>query len=82
MSRISYGTAEQPTEPFCFTQENIECARAIMARYPQGRQASAVMPLLDLAQRQNAGWLPQTAIQYVADFLEMPPMRVYEVAKF
>jgi NADH-quinone oxidoreductase E subunit len=82
MSRLSYGDAKQPSEPFCFTQENIERARAIIARYPQGRQASAVMPLLDLAQRQNAGWLPQTAIQYVAEFLDMAPMRVYEVATF
>lgn len=82
MSRLSYGDARQPREPFCFTPENIARARAIMARYPQGRQASAVMPLLDLAQRQNAGWLPQAAIEYVAEFLDMPPMRVYEVATF
>ena len=82
MSRLSHGEAEQPSEPFCFTEKNVERARAIIARYPQGRQASAVMPLLDLAQRQNAGWLPQTAIQYVAEFLDMAPMRVYEVATF
>jgi NADH-quinone oxidoreductase E subunit len=82
MSRLSHGQADQPSEPFCFTQENITRARAIIARYPQGRQARAVMPLLDLAQRQNDGWLPQTAIQYVAEFLDMAPMRVYEVATF
>jgi NADH-quinone oxidoreductase E subunit len=82
MSRLSHGQAEQPSEPFCFTQEDIARARAIIARYPKGRQASAVMPLLDLAQRQNAGWLPQTAIQYIAEFLDMAPMRVYEVATF
>ena len=82
MSRLSHGDARQPSEPFWFTRENIERARAIIARYPQGRQASAVMPLLDLAQRQNAGWLPQAAIEYVAEFLDMPPMRVYEVTTF
>jgi NADH-quinone oxidoreductase E subunit len=82
MSRLSHGEARQPEEPFCFSEENIARARAIIARYPQGRQASAVMPLLDLAQRQNAGWLSQPAIEYVADFLDMPPMRVYEVVTF
>lgn len=72
----------QPSDGFAFTEENVERARAIIARYPQGRQASAVMPLLDLAQRQNGGWLPQAAIEHVAEFLDMPPMRVQEVATF
>ena len=70
------------TEDFVFTPDNLERARAIIAKYPAGRQASAVMPLLDLAQRQNQNWLPRAAMDYVADFLEMPRMRVYEVATF
>lgn len=67
---------------FAFTPDNLEAARAIIAKYPPGRQQSAVMPLLDLAQRQNGGWLPQAALDYVAEFLEIPPIRVYEVATF
>ena len=47
-----------------------------------GKQASAVMPLLDLAQRQCNGWLPLVAMDYVADYLDMPPIKVYEVATF
>ena len=67
---------------FAFTAENMAEARASMAKYPPGRQASAVMPLLDLAQRQHGGWLPPAAIEYVADLLDMPSIRVWEVASF
>ncbi|MHB9878430.1 NADH-quinone oxidoreductase subunit NuoE [Pacificimonas sp. ICDLI1SI03] len=73
---------------FRWTDENAETARAHIAKYPAGRQASAVMPLLDLAQRQigaqtdTQGWLPIPVIEYVANQLEMPYMRVYEVATF
>jgi NADH-quinone oxidoreductase subunit E len=67
---------------FEFTAQNLEQAQKIIARYPQGRQASAVMPLLDLAQRQNGGWLPRAAIDYVADYLSMPRIRAHEVATF
>lgn len=74
-------TIEQPAD-FSFTPENLEAAKAIIAKYPEGRQASAVMPLLDLAQRQNDNWLPRVAMDYVAAMLEMPPIRVYEVATF
>jgi NADH-quinone oxidoreductase E subunit len=72
----------QPSEAFAFTKENVERAQEIIARYPQGRHASAVMPLLDLAQRQNGGWLPPAAIEYVAAYLDLAPIRVYEVATF
>ena len=82
MNRRAVGDSAQPSEAFSFTEENVERARAIIARYPQGRHASAVMPLLDLAQRQNGGWLPQAAIEYVATFLDLAPIRVYEVATF
>jgi NADH-quinone oxidoreductase E subunit len=72
---------EQPTS-FAFTSGNKEKAKEAISKYPEGRQESAVMPLLDLAQRQNDGWLPKAAMDYVADFLGMPPIRVYEVASF
>lgn len=68
--------------PFAFTEENLARAQRIIAKYPPGRQASAVMPLLDLAQRQNANWLPREAMDYVADLLGMPRIRAYEVATF
>ena len=72
---------EQPAS-FDFTLENLERAQAHIAKYPSGRQASAVLPLLDLAQRQHGGWLPRAAMDRVAEMLEMAPIRVYEVATF
>jgi NADH-quinone oxidoreductase E subunit len=71
---------EQP-ETFEFTPENLEQAKMHIAKYPPGRQASAVLPLLWIAQEQH-GWLPRAAMDYVAEILEMPPIRVYEVATF
>jgi NADH-quinone oxidoreductase subunit E len=73
---------------FKFTPANKEIADGYIARYPAGRQRSAVMPLLDLAQRQvgadtkTQGWLPVPVIEYVAAYLDMPYMRAYEVASF
>jgi len=73
---------------FAFTDENLAKAKTIIARYPEGRQRSAVMPLLDLAQRQvgaetqTQGWLPVPVIEYVAAMLDMPYIRAYEVASF
>ncbi|MGE5202571.1 MAG: NADH-quinone oxidoreductase subunit NuoE [Acidobacteriota bacterium] len=69
-------------ESFAFTPENLARAKAIIAKYPAGRQASAVLPLLDLAQRQHDNWLPRAAMDAVAEMLEMAPIRVYEVATF
>ena len=71
-----------PKEPFAFTPDNDAKARQIIAKYPPGRQTSAVLPLLTLAQEQCGAWLPQPALDYVADYLGMPPIRVYEVASF
>lgn len=71
----------QPTE-FAFTPEYRARADRIIAKYPAGRQASAVIPLLDLAQRQAGGWLPTVAMDHVAGLLDMAPIRVYEVASF
>lgn len=66
---------------FAFTPENLDAAKKIIAKYPAGRQQSAVMPLLDLAQRQ-VGWTSKAVIEYVADMLEMEAIRVQEVATF
>jgi NADH-quinone oxidoreductase E subunit len=67
---------------FSFTPETLARANAIIAKYPNGRQASAVIPLLDLAQRQNGGWLSRAAMDCVAGLLSMAPIKVYEVATF
>jgi NADH-quinone oxidoreductase subunit E len=91
--------ADAPTPPneaeirakwhaFAWTPENAAEAAVIIARYPAGRQQSAVMALLDLAQRQvgtetrTQGWLPVPVIEFVAAQLGMPYMRAYEVASF
>lgn len=71
----------QPTS-FAFSDANMEQARAVIAKYPAGRQASAVIPLLDLAQRQNGGWLPRVAVPYIAEMLDMAEIRVWEVVTF
>jgi NADH-quinone oxidoreductase subunit E len=76
------GSPVQQPESFEFTPENLESAKAHIAKYPAGRQASAVLPVLDLAQRQMGGWLPRAAMDYVAGLLEIAPIRVYEVATF
>lgn len=74
-------STEQP-ETFAFSAENQEKAKAILAMYPEGREYSATMPLLTLAQRQNDNWLPTAAMDVVADMVGLAPMRVYEVATF
>ena len=66
---------------FAFTPEYLAKAQELIANYPPGRQASAVIGVLDLAQRQH-GWLPRAAMDEVARLLDMAPMRVYEVATF
>lgn len=71
----------QPAD-FAFTAENLDWATVTIAKYPAGRQASAVIPLLWRAQEQHDDWLPEPAIRYVAELLDMPRIRVYEVATF
>lgn len=73
--------AEQP-ESFAFTAENLAWAHKLIDRYPTGRQASAVIPLLWRAQEQNDGWVSEPSLRYIADLLEMPHIRVLEVATF
>ena len=72
---------EQPAS-FAFTPENLAIAERHIAKYPVGKQQSAVMPLLTLAQKQNQNWLPQAAIELIAKMLGMPAIRVHEVASF
>ena len=67
---------------FEFTPENLAWAKAQIAKYPEGRQASAVIPILWKVQEQHAGWVPEPAIRVVADLLGMPYVRVFEVATF
>lgn len=69
-------------KPFVFSQENLIKAKEIIQHYPEGRQASAILPLFDLAQRQNKGWLSESAIECVAQFLGIPVIKAYEVASF
>ena len=73
---------KQQVQGFVFNGDNGLEAKKIIARYPEGRQASAVLPLLDLAQRQNGGWLSQAAMEHVAKLLKMAKIRVLEVATF
>ncbi|MGZ0187029.1 MAG: NADH-quinone oxidoreductase subunit NuoE [Alphaproteobacteria bacterium] len=67
---------------FVFNDASLARAQVIIAKYPEVKKQSAVMPLLDLAQRQHEGWIPRAAIEYIADLLEMPSIRVWEVATF
>lgn len=73
--------SDQP-KSFKFTAENEKEIKRIIAKYPKGRQASAVMPLLDLAQRQHDNWIPVAAIEAIAVRLDMAEIRVLEVATF
>ncbi len=74
--------ASQQDGPFTFSAENRKLVKRQIAKYPKGRQQSAVLAVLDLAQRQCGGWLPQSAIEAVAEELEMPKIRALEVATF
>ena len=72
---------DQP-EKFEFNDRNIELAKKMINNYPEGKQQSAVMSLLYIAQRQNNNWIPLAAMKYIAKFLNMPYIKVYEVATF
>ena len=80
MKATSYPQGQ--SEDFAFTQENLRRAETVIARYPADRKSSALIALLDLAQRQNGGWLSVPAIEYVANYLEIAPIRAHEVASF
>ena len=72
---------DQPNE-FKFSEENLKKIEEILKRYPEKNKKSAVMPLLYLAQKQNENWIPLVAIKYIAKYLSMPYISVYEVATF
>ena len=70
------------TETFAFNNDSLEKVKFALSKYPEGREQSAVMSLLDIAQRQNGGWLSKSAIEHVASHLEMPYIKVYEIVTF
>ena len=82
MSEAPTGAPFEQPASFAFTPENRAKADAYIAKYPAGRQASAVLSLLYLAQDQHDNWIPRAAMDHVAEILSMPPIRVYEVASF
>ena len=69
-------------ENFKFTEENMSKIKNIISKYPQGKKQSAVMPLLYIAQEQNDNWIPLSAMKHIGKLLEMPYVKVYEVATF
>ena len=72
------------TQPdnFEFNENNLKISKEIISKYPEGKQQSAVMSLLYLAQNQNQNWIPLVAMKYIAKLLNMPYIKVYEVATF
>jgi NADH-quinone oxidoreductase E subunit len=82
MSTQSEAMAVEQPASFSFTPENLEKAKVYIAKYPPGRQASAVLWLLYLAQEQHDNWVPRAAMDHIAELLSMPRIRVYEVASF
>ena len=74
--------AKDQPETFEFSSSSMEEANKIVLKYPKGKQQSAVMALLYIAQKQNDNWIPLAAMKYIAKFLDMPYIKVYEVATF
>ena len=72
---------DQP-ENFDFNPASLEAAKSIIAKYPKDKQQSAVMALLYIAQKQNSNWIPLAAMKYIGKLLDMPYIKVYEVATF
>jgi NADH-quinone oxidoreductase subunit E len=72
---------EQPKN-FEFNSSSLEAAKTIITKYPKHKQQSAVMALLYIAQKQNGNWIPLAAMKYIGKFLDMPYIKVYEVATF
>ena len=69
-------------ENFEFNSSSLEAAKTMVAKYPEGKQQSAVMSLLYLAQKQNDNWIPLSAMKHIGKLLDMPYVKVYEVATF
>ena len=79
--KIIADESTQPTE-FNFNSENLKKAKKIIKMYPDNYKESSIMPLLSMAQSQNHGWLPKKAIEYVSKFIEVPEIKVLEIATF
>ena len=75
-------TKENSYNSFKFSKKNISVVSEILRKYPKGQSASAVMPLLDLAMRQCNGWIPEAAMREVGKIINIPFIKVYEVATF
>ena len=76
--------ADENVQPksFVFNNNNLVKAKEILKMYPKNYKESSIMPLLSIAQNQNNGWLPKKAIEYISDFLEIPEIKVLEIATF
>ena len=74
--------AKNQPEKFEFNSSSMDEAKKIISKYPKGKQQSAVMALLYIAQKQNDNWIPLAAMKYIAKLLNMPYIKVYEVATF
>ena len=74
--------AKNQPENFEFNSSSLEAANKIISNYPKGKKQSAVMALLYIAQKQNNNWIPLAAMKYIGKFLDMPYIKVYEVATF
>ena len=74
--------SKQQPQNFEFNTTSLEAAKTIVAKYPKDKQQSAVMALLYIAQKQNSNWIPLAAMKYIGKFLDMPYIKVYEVATF
>ena len=74
--------AKNQPESFEFSSSSLKAANEIISKYPKGKQQSAVMALLYIAQKQNDNWIPLAAMKYIGKFLDMPYIKVYEVATF
>ncbi len=81
MGSVAIKKIEQP-KSFKFSKANLDKIEKILAKYPSNQKASAVMPLLDLVQRQHQNWIPEVAMEEIARILEMPRIKVFEVATF
>lgn len=79
--KVALASSAKQDNGFKLTPANVKKAKEHLAKYPEGKK-SAVMPILDIAQRQNGGWLSTAAIEHVAEIMDMPPIRVQEVASF
>ena len=82
MAAVAFSAELQPKDFAAFNAENADWAKQQIAKYPPGRQQSAIIPLLWRAQEQNGGWLPEPAIRHVGEMLGMPHIRALEVATF